>query len=274
MWESERNNAVRLCEIRRFPGGSFVRIIISPAKKMNEDDSLEPRSLPQYLEQTEQLRTALCALSGPELQRLWNCNSQIATLNERRLRTMDLRRRLTPAVLAYDGIQYRHMAPGVFTDGEFRYIEEHLRILSGFYGMLRPLDGVTPYRLEMQAKLSGEGFGSLYEFWGGRLAAQLASETKVILNLASKEYSRAVAGQLPKGVRLITCVFGEWKDGRILEKGTQCKMARGEMVRYLAEQRIRTPEGAKGFRRLNYRFSPELSGEDRFVFLRYPDRLL
>ena len=78
MWESERNNAVRLCEIRRFPGGSFVRIIISPAKKMNEDDSLEPRSLPQYLEQTEQLRTALCALSGPELQRLWNCNSQIA----------------------------------------------------------------------------------------------------------------------------------------------------------------------------------------------------
>lgn len=102
---------------------------------------------------------------------------------------MDLRRRLTPAVLAYDGIQYRHMAPGVFTDGEFRYIEEHLRILSGFYGMLRPLDGVTPYRLEMQAKLSGEGFGSLYEFWGGRLAAQLAGETKVILNLASKEYS-------------------------------------------------------------------------------------
>ena len=187
---------------------------------------------------------------------------------------MDLRRRLTPAVLAYDGIQYRHMAPGVFTDGEFRYIEEHLRILSGFYGMLRPLDGVTPYRLEMQAKLSGEGFGSLYEFWGGRLAAQLAGETKVILNLASKEYSRAVAGQLPEEVRLITCVFGEWKDGRILEKGTQCKMARGEMVRYLAEQHIRTPEGAKGFRRLNYRFSPELSGEDRFVFLRYPDRLL
>ena len=251
-----------------------MRIIISPAKKMNEDDSLEPRSLPQYLEQADQLRMALCALSGPELQRLWNCNGQIAALNERRLRTMDLRRRLTPAVLAYDGIQYRHMAPGVFTDGEFRYIEEHLRILSGFYGMLRPFDGVAPYRLEMQAKLVGEGFGSLYEFWGGRLAAQLASETKVILNLASKEYSRAVAGWLPEGVRLITCVFGERKDGRILEKGIQCKMARGEMVRYLAEQRIRAPEGAKNFRRLRYRFSPELSGEDRFVFLRDPDRLL
>ena len=75
-------------------------------------------------------------------------------------------------------------------------------------------------------------------------------------------------------MRLITCVFGEWKDGRILEKGTQCKMARGETVRYLADQHIRTPDGGKGFRRLNYRFSPELSGEDRFVFLRYPDRLL
>ena len=246
-----------------------MRIIIAPAKKMNTDlDSLPPEALPQFLEQTERLMSVLRAMSPKELQKLWRCNDAITALNAERLRDMDLRRRLTPAVLAYEGIQYRYMAPGVFEAGQFAYIQEHLRILSGFYGLLRPFDGVTPYRLEMQARLCVDGHRDLYGFWSTKLAAQLASETDFVLNLASKEYSRAVGPHLPPAVRFLTCTFGELKGGKIVEKGTMCKMARGQMVRWLAENDVTEPEDIKGFADLDYRFSPARSTENNYVFIR------
>ena len=158
------------------------------------------------------------------------------------------------------------MAPGVFTYGELEYIQEHLRILSGFYSLLRPFDGVAPYRLEMQAKLAVDGAADLYAFWADALALALSREDDVILNLASKEYSRSVIPHLPAQTRLITCVFAEEQDGKIREKATLCKMARGEMVRYLAEHGCQTPEQARMFDRLDFRFSPELSNENTYVF--------
>ena len=195
-----------------------------------------------------------------ELQALWKCNDAITGLNVERLRDMDLRRRLTPAVLAYEGIQYRYMAPGVFETGQLAYIREHLRILSGFYGLLRPFDGVTPYRLEMQARLSVDGHKDLYGFWGTMLADQLAKETDLVLNLASKEYSRAVEPYLPPAVRVLTCTFGE--------HGTICKMARGQMVRWLAENNVTDPADIKNFADLDYRYSPAHSMENNDVFIR------
>ena len=178
-----------------------MRIIIAPAKKMVVDtDSFAVDNLPQFLERTERLKTVLQGMSPKELQALWRCNDAIAKLNVERLEQMDLRRNLTPAIIAYEGIQYRYMAPGVMETTHLDYLREHLRILSGFYGLLRPFDGVTPYRLEMQARLSVDGAGDLYAFWGGRLAEQLASETDWVLNLASREYSRAVEPHLPPGV--------------------------------------------------------------------------
>ena len=246
-----------------------MRIIIAPAKKMNIDlDSFPPEALPQFLEQAERLMSALQAMSPKELQALWKCNDTIARLNVERLRDMDLRRRLTPAVLAYEGIQYRYMAPSVFEIDQFAYIQEHLRILSGFYGLLRPFDGVTPYRLEMQANLSVDGYKDLYDFWGTELAGQWALETDFVLNLASKEYSRAVKPHLPPAVYFLTCTFGELKDGRVVEKGTMCKMARGQMVRWLAENNVTGPENIKDFADLDYRFSSTYSTENCYVFIR------
>ena len=246
-----------------------MRIIIAPAKKMNIDlDSFHPEALPQFLDQTERLMSALQVMSPKELQALWKCNDSIAGLNVERLRDMDLRRRLTPAVLAYEGIQYRYMAPGVFETCQLTYIREHLRILSGFYGLLRPFDGVTPYRLEMQARLSVDGHKDLYDFWGVRLANQLAAETDFVLNLASKEYSRAVEPHLPSAVRFLTCTFGELKGGKVVEKGTMCKMARGQMVRWLAENNVTDPEVIKDFADLDYCFSTARSSENNYVFLR------
>ena len=246
-----------------------MRVIIAPAKKMNADpDSFAPEDLPLFLDQTERLKDALQAMSPRELQKLWGCNDAIAALNVERLREMDLRRGLTPAVLAYEGIQYRYMAPGVFETGQFAYIREHLRILSGFYGLLRPFDGVTPYRLEMQARLAVDGHKDLYGFWGSKPADRLAAETDLVLNLASKEYSRAVEPHLPPTVRFLTCIFGELKGGKVIEKGTMCKMARGQMVRWLAEHNVTDPEDMKGFGDLGYRYAPEHSTKDNFVFIK------
>ncbi len=246
-----------------------MRIIISPAKKMNMDtDSLPWRERPSFLHCTDRLLEVLRHMDGAALQKLWKCNDSIAALNVMRLARMDLRRNLTPAVLAYEGIQYQYMAANVFTEQEYDYIQEHLRILSGFYGLLRPFDGVTAYRLEMQAKLAVDGAKDLYAFWSDRLARQLFSETDCILNLASKEYSLCISKYLNPDICFITCVFGEERGGKVIEKGTMCKMARGEMVRFMAESQITKLEQIKAFDRLDYQYSPERSGENTYVFLR------
>jgi cytoplasmic iron level regulating protein YaaA (DUF328/UPF0246 family) len=245
-----------------------MKIIISPAKKMKTDrDSLPWKALPVFIKHAEELSAELRKLSAEELKRLWKCNDSILQQNVERLQNMDLRTCLTPAILAYEGIQYRYMAPGVFSDREYDYIQNHLRILSGFYGILKPFDGVTPYRLEMQAKLRIGDQKDLYAYWAGSIAAELLADTDCVINLASKEYSVCISRYLGQNVRFITCIFGEEKDNKILEKGTLCKMARGEMVRYMAEHQISDPEKIKSFDRLNYRFSPERSDERTYVFL-------
>ena len=246
-----------------------MRIIISPAKKMNVDtDSLPWKDLPAFLPQTEILLQQLQNMDDASLKKLWNCNDKIASLNIQRLKDMDLRQNLTPAILAYEGLQYQYMAPTVFSETEYAYIQEYLRILSGFYGLLRPFDGVTPYRLEMQAKLRHANGNDLYSYWNSHLAETLAQETTCIINLASKEYSQSVSKYLPPEIRFITCVFGEEKGEKVIEKGTMCKMARGEMVRYMAENGITDPEEMKNFDRLEYRYSEKYSSNKKFVFIK------
>ena len=245
-----------------------MRIIISPAKKMNVDDSLPWQELPHFLPQSEELCCKLRSMEPAALKQLWKCNDQIAEQNIQRLERMDLRRNLTPAILAYEGIQYQYMAPGVFKDWEFNYIQEHLRILSGFYGVLRPFDGVTPYRLEMQTKLKMGEAKDLYQFWGDQLAESLFTESDCIINLASKEYSQCISRYLKPGIRFITCIFGEEQNGKIIEKGTLCKMARGEMVRWMAERQISDPEQLQHFEGRNHRYAAHYSKEDTLVFLK------
>ena len=249
-----------------------MRILISPAKKMRVGDDFPPHTaLPSFLSEAETLRRTLQALSDVQLQKLWRCNDSIARQNLKRLRTMDLRRNLSPAIFSYDGIQYQHIAPNVLTDGQLAFLQERLRILSGFYGLLRPFDGVTPYRLEMQAKLAVEGSQDLYDFWRDKLAKQLASETGFLLNLASREYSGAVLPHLPQGMFVLTCTFGELANGRVIEKGTMCKIARGGMVRYLAEQSITDAEGVMEFHDYGYQFDRQRSTPNHYFFIKKED---
>ena len=246
-----------------------MKLIISPAKKMNVDtDTMEIRGLPRFLDRTRLLCDWLKTMSYDQLKALWRCNDTIASLNYERLQHMELEEGLTPAVLAYEGIQYQYMAPGVFDREQLDYVKEHLRILSGFYGLLRPFDGVTPYRLEMAAPLKVDGHKDLYAFWGNKLAEALAAQTDLVVNLASKEYSKAVSPHLPPAVAFLTCTFGEEKNGKVVEKGTMCKMARGEMVRWMAEHHVQQAEELRDFDRLGYTFSPAHSDPQHYVFLK------
>lgn len=273
-----------------------MKIIISPAKKMVQDEnSMAVSSYPSFAKQSEELHRILKKLSYEELKGILKCNDKIAELNYRRYQNMKglvppdehykgeyLQREamdgqggftnLTPALLTYEGIQYQYMAPRVFSDSQWEYVQENLRILSGFYGILKPLDAVCPYRLEMQASLAVGQAKNLYQYWGECLYRELIQDDKVILNLASKEYSKAVEPYLEPDVRFVTCIFGEAKeDGqkrRVLVKATQAKMARGEMVRWLAEKQIKDIPDIKEFNRLDFTYSPEDSGDDTLVFLK------
>lgn len=246
-----------------------MKIILSPAKKMNIDtDSLACAGLPVFVDRAAEILAWLKEKSREELQALWKCNDKILQQNLDRLETMDLKGNLTPAVLSYEGIAYQYMAPAVFETNQFEYLQEHLRILSAFYGVLRPMDGVTPYRLEMQAKASVSGTRNLYEYWGRSLYDTVRDESGVIINLASKEYSKCIEKYLTPGDRYITITFCEKSGDKLVTKGTYAKMARGEMVRYMAERQIEEPEQLKDFDRLGYVFRGDLSSETEYVFER------
>lgn len=245
-----------------------MKIIISPAKKMeicNYDILSE--STPCFIEKTQILYEVLRNLSYEDLKLLLSCNDDIALLNFERYAHMNLKKNLTPAILSYNGIQYKYMAPNVFNNNEFDYLKRHLRILSGFYGILNPFDGVVPYRLEMQAKLKFDNYKNLYNFWGDSIYKELTKNDNIILNLASKEYSKTVEKYLTSKDLFITCIFGTLKDSKIKIKATEAKMARGLMVRYLAENQIENVEKIKNFSELNFSYSEEHSTEKEFVFL-------
>ncbi|MPW27334.1 peroxide stress protein YaaA [Alkalibaculum sp. M08DMB] len=246
-----------------------MRIIISPAKKMNVDtDSLDYNNLPGFIKDTETLLAYMRELNYEAIKSMWKCSDKIASLNYERIQRMNLYTNLTPAILSYEGIQYQYMAPGIFNMQEYKYIEEHLRILSGFYGILRPFDGVIPYRLEMQAKLNANNKLSLYEYWGSKLSDNLFSGTNCIINLASKEYSKCISNYIKDDTKFITCVFGEIIGNKVVEKGTQVKMARGEMVRFMAENQIEDIKHLKSFNMLNYTFSDHFSNDNNYVFIK------
>lgn len=232
-------------------------------------DILPYKDLPVFLEETEILMQWIQKLSYEEAKKLWACNDKIAEQNFERFKNMNLQENLTPAILSYEGIQYQYMAPIVFEGKEMDYVQEHLRILSGFYGVLKPFDGVTPYRLEMQAKAKGiSGTKDLYDFWGEKLYNEVIDEEHIILNLASKEYSKIIEKYLKEEDHFVTCIFGEMVNGKVQQKGTMAKMARGEMVRYMAENQIEDLKEIQKFDRLGYLYHEELSGENEYVFLK------
>lgn len=254
----------------------MLKIIISPAKKMNiVEESPCPLTAPVFLDRAIELHTLLKDMEPAALKDLWKCSDRLTAQNYERLHAYSPDQTLTPALLSYEGIQYQHISPMVFTDSQWDYALSHLRILSGFYGLLAPSDSVIPYRLEMQAKLKTSRGSDLYEYWGSSLYRELLSEdTTELVNLASAEYSRAVLSWLMEDTAAarrpscVTCIFGEIINGKVKTKGTQAKIARGEMVRWMAEQQIEHAEQIRDFHELGYEFREELSTSEKFVFVK------
>lgn len=246
-----------------------LRIIISPAKKMNIDtDSFPVNGLPPLIKDTNILCNTMQSLSYAKAKKMWACNDKIAELNYKRVSEMNLESNLTPAILAYEGIQYQYMAPRVFTNQELEYVNKHLRILSGFYGVLSPFDGVVPYRLEMQAKIKVSQKKNLYDFWGDKIYKEIVEPNHTIINLASKEYSRVIEEHLTPNDRLITCIFADLQDGKLKQKATLAKMARGEMVRFMATNNVKNVEELKTFSFMDFHYTEEYSSKDQMVFAR------
>lgn len=238
-----------------------MKVILSPAKKMiRADDDFAWKDLPVYVEESEVLLKELQGYDEASLKKIWKCSDRLVRENMARLQDADLRNHLSPAVFSYVGLAFQHLSPGAMTEKGLAWLQEHLRILSGFYGILRPFDGIVPYRLEMQAVLPQTG--SLYRFWDRKLYDAIGDE--MIIDLASKEYSDAV---LPYSQKTVTVVFAEEKDGRLIQKGTFAKMARGEMVYWLAENSIEEPEEIRAFD-VGYDYRKDLSSEKEYVFVR------
>ncbi|MTV82301.1 peroxide stress protein YaaA [Secundilactobacillus folii] len=245
-----------------------MQIIVAPTKKMvvNTND-FEIQGMPQYLDEARKILAAMRQLDYPAAKSMWHCSDKLAQPNFDWLQQMDLDHQLTPAILSYTGIQYQYMAPDIFTAPALNYVQANLRILSGLYGILRPFDGVVPYRLEMQAKLTVTGQPNLYAFWGDKLYRTLNFTSGPVLNLASQEYAKTITPFLKPKDQLVTVVFGSLVDGKLKTKATLAKMARGEMVRYLAEHDIHNIEGIKRFDHPDWHFDAERSTAQKLVFI-------
>lgn len=229
-------------------------------------DSFPIQSKPQFLDKTRILERFLKSRSNEQLKDLWHASENVTKQSILQLENMNLDERLTPAILAFSGIQYQYMAPDLFTQPALDYIQKNLRILSGFYGMLRPFDGVCPYRLELNTKMVGFRDYSLYHFWGSDIAENLFQEDNIVIDLASKQYTRLVKPYLSQGRQLITVDFQELKNGKWKTVGVHAKMARGEMVRYIAEKQMKNPTDLQDFNDFEFQFEPDVSTKDHYVF--------
>ena len=235
---------------------------------MRREEYVAPLHRPMFLKEAGELLSFLRSLSDSEMAKVWKVKGALLSSSLSSLSMLSLEDSGSPAIFSYDGIQYTYMSPSSFTDSMLEYAEKNLRIISGLYGLLKPLDGVGTYRLEMESPISIPGYGDLYSYWGGKIASSLMEDDRLLVNLASAEYSKAVLPYLPSTVNVVTPVFLDWEKGRYVSKGVYAKMERGEMVRFLAETGAETVEDIMKFSSRGYEFSRFLSDSNTLCFVR------
>lgn len=245
-----------------------MKFIIAPAKRMKQDfETGFELGIPRYLSEAQRVAHWVQALTFEQQAQLWGTNTNLTLTSRTMFEQWSPTEGLSPAILSYDGIQYTYMAPGIFNVDEYEYLQENTRILSGLYGILRPLDGIAPYRLEMQAHVQIDGVKNLYDFWGPKLYEGLEGDS-CIINLASAEYAKCIKHYLKPTDNFVTILFCELVEGYPKQKGVYVKMARGEMMRYAAQRGAAKPEDLQSFNWRGYKFCPERSSEHEYLFLR------
>jgi len=252
-------------------------MVISPAKTLDFETppTTERFTQPQYLDHSQELITQLRELTPAQISELMHLSDKLAGLNAARFGSWTPA--FTPAnakqaLLAFKGDVYTGLAAETLSESSLDYAQQHLRMLSGLYGLLRPLDLMQPYRLEMGTKLANARGKDLYAFWGERISEWLNEALAdqgddVLLNLASNEYFSAVKRSALKA-RVIDTEFRDQKNGQYKIISFYAKKARGMMSRFVIDERIDTPEQLKQFDVQGYRYASELSKADKLVFLR------
>ncbi|WP_028891039.1 peroxide stress protein YaaA [Tenacibaculum sp. 47A_GOM-205m] len=252
-----------------------MKIIISPAKSLDFENkaTTDVYTQPRFLEQSEKLNKKLKTISRKKLGELMKISDDLASLNYDRNQewqppfTLDNAKQ---AVFSFTGEVYRGIDVNSLSQDKIPTLQDKLRILSGLYGLLKPLDLIQPYRLEMGTKLKVGRADNLYKFWDTTLAESLNEEltdNELLINLASSEYFKALPKKVLK-VSMITPVFKDFKNGQYKTIMTFAKKARGLMVRYIIDNNIETLEELKGFDVDGYGFSQEMSTETELVFTR------
>jgi len=251
-------------------------VVISPAKRLD----LAPAkgghlTTPTFQEDAAYLAEVARDLTPSDLKKLMGISDQLARLNAARFAAFEAApdaEAVRPAALIFAGDTYAGLEAASLDADDLRFAQDHLRILSGLYGLLRPLDAIQPYRLEMGSKLRTKRGASLYDYWGDRLARALneaaeAAGTDVLVNCASQEYFGAVDPEALK-LRVITPVFLEDRPEGARIVSFYAKKARGAMARFIVERRLTDPDGLADFDAGGYRYRPDMSEGDRLVFLR------
>jgi uncharacterized protein len=251
--------------------------LISPAKSLDYDTPAGdlPHTLPEFAGRSAQLIAVLRRKSPAQLSRLMDISDALATLNAARYAAWSEKfteHNAKQAVLAFDGDVYGGLQAKTLSRADLDWAQQHLAILSGLYGVLRPLDRIQPYRLEMGTALTVGKARNLYQYWGSDIAVHLnarlaADKTPVLVNLASQEYFRSVDRKALKA-RVVDCVFEEWHKGAWKVISFPAKKARGLMARYAIQRRIETPRRLEGFDAEGYAFDRAASQPDRLVFRR------
>ncbi|WP_299683429.1 peroxide stress protein YaaA [uncultured Tenacibaculum sp.] len=252
-----------------------MKIIISPAKSLDFETKAKTESFSEssFLEQSEKLNKKLKTLSRKKLSELMKISDDLSALNYDRNQNWSLPFSLEnakQAVFSFTGEVYRGIDVNTLSEAKIPEMQNKLRILSGLYGLLKPLDLIQPYRLEMGTKLKVGRKENLYQFWGDTLANSLNEELEdgeLLVNLASAEYFKALPKKTLK-VPMITPVFKDFKNGQYKTIMTFAKKARGLMVRYIIDNDVETIEQLKGFDVDGYGFSEEMSKENELVFTR------
>ena len=253
--------------------------LLSPAKSLDYETPLGdvPHTQPQFKAQSQALIEVLRTQSPQQIASLMDLSDALSALNVARYAAWSPRstlRNARPAVLAFNGDVYEGLQARTLPVAALEWAQQHVAILSGLYGVLRPLDLLQPYRLEMGTRLATPQGSNLYQFWGSSIAQHLnqrlrADTSPVVVNLASQEYFKAVDRKTLKAP-VVECVFEDYKGGAYKVISFHAKRARGLMARYAIEHRITTPEGLKHFDSEGYAHAPEVSVLDRLVFRRAP----
>lgn len=224
-----------------------MKIIISPAKKMVETNIEFQYHEPIFLSKAHAVLERLRSLNFDELKILYKTSDNIVNENIQRLKGYHIDCKRTPAILAYKGLQYTSLDQETLDENAISYLKDNLYILSALYGVLRPFDSIIQYRLEMQAKLSVDGFENLYTFWASSFKQLFNAGDDLIINLASDEYASSVVPLIDDKSRVVNIVFVMEKDGKLVSRSTMCKMARGIFLRYMAKNNIKTLDEIKKF---------------------------